>query len=230
MKVAIMQPYFIPYLLYFQLIKYVDAFIILDDVSFINRGWINRNLLSIHGKKKWVTIPLSNASQNKNINEISILNDDNWKKKAKKTLFHSYQHSNYMRESINIFDEILSYPDLNLNSFVVNSLKLICAKLSINTKFLLSSSFANIHLKGKYRILDICACMNATEYVNLPGGVILYQENDFNEKKINLKFIQQCQLNDIKSSFQNPYESSILDILFVNGVSKSKDAIASNSF
>ena len=146
MKVAIMQPYFIPYLLYFQLIKYVDAFIILDDVSFINRGWINRNLLSIHGKKKWVKIPLSNASQNKNINEISILNDDNWKKKAKKTLVHSYQHSNYMRESINIFDEILSYPDLNLNSFVVNSLKLICAKLSITTKFLLSSSFANIHL------------------------------------------------------------------------------------
>ena len=47
MKVAIMQPYFMPYIGYFQLINAVDKFIIYDDVNYINRGWINRNSKNI---------------------------------------------------------------------------------------------------------------------------------------------------------------------------------------
>ena len=48
-SVAIMQPYFLPYIGYFQLLAAVDTFVVLDDVNYINRGWINRNRLLING-------------------------------------------------------------------------------------------------------------------------------------------------------------------------------------
>ena len=64
MKLGIMQPYLFPYIGYFQLINAVDKFIILDDVNFINRGWINRNYILVNGKKNLFTIPLKKASQN----------------------------------------------------------------------------------------------------------------------------------------------------------------------
>ena len=62
MKLAIMQPYFMPYIGYFQLINSVDKFIFYDDVTFIKQGWINRNQILINNKASLFSIPLSNAS------------------------------------------------------------------------------------------------------------------------------------------------------------------------
>ena len=64
MKVAIMQPYFMPYIGYFQLLDKVDKFIILDDVNFIKKGWINRNTVLVNGKEFLFSIPLKGISQN----------------------------------------------------------------------------------------------------------------------------------------------------------------------
>lgn len=71
-----MQPYFIPYMGYWQLLNYVDKFVILDDVQYITRGWINRNKISLHKKDYWLKIPLKNANKNKIINEIYIENQN----------------------------------------------------------------------------------------------------------------------------------------------------------
>lgn len=82
--IAIMQPYFLPYLGYIQLMNLVDNFVIYDDVSYINRGWVNRNYILVNGQKKLLTVPLKEASQNKRINEIYIANDQKWVDKQKK--------------------------------------------------------------------------------------------------------------------------------------------------
>ena len=42
MKLGIMQPYFFPYIGYWQLMNAVDRYVIYDDVNFIKGGWINR--------------------------------------------------------------------------------------------------------------------------------------------------------------------------------------------
>ena len=76
MKVAIMQPYFMPYLGYFQLITAVDRFVIYDDVNYIKRGYINRNAILIDGHAHSFTLPLRKASQNKLIHEIELLDDE----------------------------------------------------------------------------------------------------------------------------------------------------------
>ena len=64
MKIRIMQPYFMPYIGYFQLMNSVDKFIFLDNVNFIKRGWINRNQILVNGQAHLFTIPLQKASQN----------------------------------------------------------------------------------------------------------------------------------------------------------------------
>src|SRR5689334_20433966 len=90
MKIAIMQPYFFPYLGYFQLINAVDKFISFDDVNFINRGWINRNRILVNGNAMMITVPLTDSSQNKKINEISIV-DDKWRNKTLKSIEFNYK-------------------------------------------------------------------------------------------------------------------------------------------
>ena len=84
MKLAIMQPYFFPYIGYFQLIAAVDKFVIYDDVNYIKRGWINRNNILVNNQSFLFSIPLISASQNSKINEIKISEDVNWKSKLLK--------------------------------------------------------------------------------------------------------------------------------------------------
>lgn len=81
-----MQPYLLPYLGYYQLMASTDQFVILDDVGFINRGWINRNRIPIAGVSQYITLPLLKASQNREIREIDIAPDDGWKPWLARTL------------------------------------------------------------------------------------------------------------------------------------------------
>ena len=95
MKVAIMQPYFMPYIGYFQLIKAVDTFVVYDDVNYIKKGWINRNNILVNDESFLFTIPLKEASQNKNINQIYIEELPNWKVNFLKTIKLSYKNAPY---------------------------------------------------------------------------------------------------------------------------------------
>lgn len=95
MKVGIMQPYFFPYLGYFQLIHAVDKFVVYDDVNFIKRGWVNRNNFLVDGKAKMLTVPLVKASQNKKINQCIISYEEAWPQKMLKTLAMSYKKAPY---------------------------------------------------------------------------------------------------------------------------------------
>ena len=75
MKISIMQPYFLPYISYWQLIYAVDLFIIFDDVNFIKKGFINRNTILVKGKPHRFSLELNQSSQNKKINEIDVVNN-----------------------------------------------------------------------------------------------------------------------------------------------------------
>ena len=77
MKAAIMQPYFLPYIGYFQLINAVDVFVVYDDVNYIKKGWINRNNILVNGEGFLFNIPLQEVSQNKSINQINIEENTN---------------------------------------------------------------------------------------------------------------------------------------------------------
>lgn len=192
MKLAIMQPYLFPYLGYFQLLNVADTFVVLDDVNYINKGWINRNYFLLHGEKHRFTLPLKEASQNKKINEIEIADEiEKWRAKWLKTLCIAYKNAPYYATVLPILEEILFCEKRNLAAFLLFSLKKITDYMQIETEIVETSAlYQNTHLTGEARILDICLQEKATDYLNPIGGKDLYHADFFAEKGINLHFLQ----------------------------------------
>ena len=229
MKLAIMQPYFLPYLGYFQLIKAVDKYLIYDDVNFIKRGWINRNNMLINGQRFLFTLPLCGASQNKLINEIYLSND---RSTLLKTIYNSYKKAPYFSTIFSMVEQILGYEDKNLANFVGNSIIQISNYLQLDTEFLYSSDIKekNNLLKGQEKVLNICAAMGASEYINSIGGADLYSKEQFEECNIKLSFIK-TQLIEYKQ-FNNQFvpDLSILDVLMFNSVEQTNELLNKYEF
>ncbi|MHA1381944.1 MAG: WbqC family protein [Candidatus Helarchaeota archaeon] len=222
MKLAIMQPYLFPYIGYFQLINAVDKFIILEDVNFINRGWINRNYILVNGKKNLFTVPLEKASQNKLIKDTHIVSDTKWKINFLKTIKFSYSMAPYFKNIYPIIQIIINNKEYNLSKFIYYSLIKITEYLNIKTKIVPSSEiYRNNHLKGQYRILDICKKEKANHYINPPGGQELYERDLFEKNGIKINFIKTNYFFYKQINNEFVPNLSILDILMFN----SKDQI-----
>ena len=91
MKIGIMQPYFLPYIGYWQLLNVVDKYVIYDDVNYIKGGWINRNRILINKEVKYFNVKLNGASPNKLINEVEVSLDEVYQKKLLKTIEENYK-------------------------------------------------------------------------------------------------------------------------------------------
>lgn len=170
MIAGIMQPYFMPYLHYFNLIKTVDKFVILDDVNYIKKGWINRNQILINNQAYLFTIPILDLSQNKKIYDLNLSSDPKWKSKFLRTMHQSYSNSPEFYNFFPLLEEIIYFPDSNLSSFIHNSIIKICKFLNIETEIIKSSKIFNSRMTGEHRIIDLCQKLNCSEYLNLPGG------------------------------------------------------------
>ena len=214
MKLAIMQPYFFPYLGYFQLMHAVNVFVIYDDVQFIKGGWINRNYILSQGKKLRLTLSLDHSSSNKRINEINIIDN---RIKLIKTIEQSYKRAPYFSESFVLIKKIMEYNEKNLSLFLVNALRLIAQYLDLKVQFIISSSIQKDNrTKGEQKVIDICKRLAAREYINLMGGQELYSIDVFSRENLRLKFIR------MRDVYYNQYCSefipslSIIDVLMFN--------------
>lgn len=222
MKLAIMQPYFFPYIGYFQLINAVDKFILYDDVNFIKNGWINRNRIIINNEVKYLTIPLKNASSFKKINEIDCFIPV---KELSNKIMMSYKKAPYFDNVWPLIKEILNSNLDKISPLAILSIKKISEYLDLNSTFEISSEYyaETKELQKENRLIYICK-MNATKiYINPSGGVDLYKKDDFKKENIDLFFLKT---NFIEyKHFSNDFISglSILDILMFN----SKDEIKS---
>lgn len=218
MKLAIMQPYFLPYIGYFQLMAASDRFVVFDDVNYIKRGWINRNRILLNRKDHLFTIPLNGASQNRQINTIALCSATPWRVKLRRTVEQAYRAAPYFEQIFPLIARIIESRESDLAGYIGNSLRTLHAFLDMRGELIPSSSrYANEMLKGQERILDICRQERASDYLNLPGGQDLYQDAAFSEKGFCLKFVQS-RLTPYKQ-FDNPFVPglSIIDVLMFNG-------------
>jgi hypothetical protein len=217
MRIAVMQPYLFPYIGYFQLIGAVDTFVLLDDVQYINKGWINRNRLSVNGKAALFTVPLEKASQNKLIKDIRISYAFNWQRKTLATIALTYRKAPFFKEVFPLVHRIISGEEIYISGLVYHSLIKISNYLGIETEIIASSViYSNQHLKAQDKILDICLKAHACNYINPIGGTELYEKNIFAQKNINLSFI-----NPILSEYKQHAPVflpglSIIDVLMYN--------------
>lgn len=217
MKIGIMQPYFFPYIGYWQLMNAVDKYVIYDDVNYIKGGWINRNQILMNGKPNIINLKMNGASSNKLINEVNVDNNIIWKNKLLKTIEYSYKKSPYFEVVFPIIKDIIFYDEINLALYLANSIKKIASYLDIKTEIILSSNInKENNLKGQDKVIEICEILNASEYYNAIGGVELYSTENFKSNGIELRFLRTEFIE--YEQFNNDFTPnlSIIDVMMFN--------------
>lgn len=228
MRLGIMQPYFFPYIGYFQLISAVNQFIIYDDVQWIKGGWINRNRILLHGQPHFVTLPVNKNSLSDHINERFFSKDiEKQKNKVFRTIDSAYRKAPYFNEVIDVIEACLSDKQSKVSDFLVNTLLTVCDYLEINTPLKLSSQLEkNNALKGQEQIIEINRVMGSKEYINPIGGTDLYDHETFSRAGLTLKFLkpgdvryQQFEPQDFSPSL------SIIDVMMFNPKSRIRELL-----
>lgn len=218
-KVGIMQPYFFPYIGYFQLLNHVDQFVIYDNIKYTKKGWINRNRILVNGEAQYISIPLKKDSDFLNVNQRFLSDDFNVEKnKILNKIKGSYRKAPQYNAVLPLIEDIFNYNENNLFHYIFNSIKSITAFLDISTPLIVSSTLKlNSELyKSEEKVIEICKELKATDYINPIGGVELYDKKRFEKEGINLNFIktQGVEYNQFGNEFV-PH-LSIIDVLMFN--------------
>ena len=223
MRLGIMQPYFFPYLGYWQLLANVDKYVVYDDVTYIKGGWINRNNFLINGQKNLLTMRLEKASSYTLIKDIAIKDDF---VKFLKTIEMGYKKAPFFEDIFRLLKDICQCPDKKLGQFLFNSHIKICEYLGIDTELILNSSLEkHAELKGKDKVISICKQLGADEYINAIGGQELYDKKEFAENGIRLNFLQANlrEYRQLKNEFVAGL--SIIDIMMFNSKEEIKEML-----
>jgi hypothetical protein len=218
MRLAIMQPYFLPYIGYFQLIAAVDRFIVYDRIKYTKKGWINRNRMLQNAKDVMFSLPLKAGSDALDVVEREVAADFN-RDKLLNQFRGAYARAPQFEPTYAMLERIVRHPDNNLFGYIHHSLAAVCKHLGLHTPLQASSTvdFDN-SLKGQDKVLALCKAAGATEYVNAIGGTELYQHETFAAQGIELQFLrpQPFEYSQFGAAFVPSL--SIVDVLMFNPV------------
>ena len=220
MKVAIMQPYFLPYLGYFALIKHTDKWIVLDVVQFIRHGWIERNRILKPGDGwQYISIPIEKHSRETRIMDIRIRGQEEWKKKIFRQLEHYKKIAPYYHDTISFLREALSKETESLVRMNVNLLIETCRLINIEIDLSVFSEMKiemdQVEKPGDWA-LNISKAINATEYINPPGGISLFDKAAFKDAGIGLHFLELHLQRYIQGRRSFKSGLSVIDVLMFN--------------
>lgn len=190
-SIAVMQPYFFPYIGYFQLINSVDKFIFYDDVQYITGGWINRNKILINNEAKYITIACKSASQNKLIYEVEHALDDRKRGKLTKKIKFTYSKAPFFDSIFPLFKSVINEKGKTIAELAIRSITESCDYLGLDTSFKKSrDNYNNIELDAADRLIDICKQEGMTNYTNAIGGMELYDKGYFKANGVSLSFLE----------------------------------------
>lgn len=225
MKIALMQPYFMPYIGYFQLINSVDLFILCDNMQYTKRGWFNRNRLLNNGKDFPFTIPLSkNNSSYINVDQISLAkNSIKERSKILKQITCFYKNAPFYEQNYPIIRRPFLRDEDNLFRFNYSAIIDLTKSLNIKTDIMICSKLKIDHsLKAQDRIIEACKYLGADTYINSFGGKDLYSEEFFKKNGIELKFIKPKNIKYKQFNHDFVPWLSIIDVLMFNDLKTTK--------
>src|SRR5882672_7506824 len=178
-RVGIMQPYFLPYIGYFQLIGAADLFIVYDNIKYTKKGWINRNRFLRNGKEAVFSLPLKSDSDTLDVRDREIAADFR-KPKLLNKLREAYRSAPHFDETFPLVERIVLEEERNLFRFILGSIRAVCGFLGVCTEIVSSSSLPVDHvLQGEARVVALCRHAGADVYLNAIGGRDLYSKEAF---------------------------------------------------
>ncbi len=221
-KTGIMQPYFLPYMGYWQLISCVDQFVVYDNIQFTKKGWISRNRFLLNGKDEMFSLSLKADSDFLPVYERFISPDFD-RDKLIRQLQGAYKKAPHYMENFPLIEEIIRNPEDNLSAYIGNSIKKICTYLDIKIPLVQSSLIPVDHdLKGQEKVISICHALETDDYINPIGGLALYDRDSFMRKGIKLRFLRSRPLDYMQFGSPCLPHLSILDVLMFNSREQTK--------
>ena len=222
-----MQPYFLPYIGYWQLLGAVDAFVVYDNIKYTKKGWINRNRFLLNGKEALFSLPLCKDSDSLDVNQRYLA--DSFDCEDLINRFHeAYRKAPEHTAVMPVLEDIIRCPSSNLFDYIRYSIEKVCSYLELKTPVIVSSSIDCDHsLKAAERVQAICKALGADTYINPVGGRELYAKADFERNGFNLKFLQPqlTEYSQLGDSFV-PW-LSIVDVAMCNSVEQVKHRVLS---
>ena len=209
-----MQPHYLPWPGYFNLMSKVDKYIFLDDVQFSKNSWQSRNQIIINNHKKWITIPTKKSSLKTNINNKLIDFSKNWQLKQSKTIIQAYSKHSYIKDLEELMNFCNTIKLLNLSDYNIEIIKFLSFKLNIKVEFIKSSVF-NSKKERTYRVIEILEKIKASEYLSPIGAKDYLEQDKFNEiTKVKLKFNNFQSMPYVQKKFKSFLPNlSIIDLI-----------------
>lgn len=209
-----MQPYFVPYFGYWQLMAAADRFVVYDDVQYIKGGWISRNRIKVKGAAAYISLRLAGASPNRRICDIQLVSGDEWKTRLVRTVEQAYVRAPFFRETIDLARSVILCRKVDLADYLLHGLMLVREHLRIMTPIVETSrQYRNEALRGSARVVDICKREGATHYLNAEGGRELYSVDDFRPAGLGLSFLTMRPIPYAQGAGGFISHLSVLDVL-----------------
>jgi hypothetical protein len=171
-----MQPTFLPWLGYFELILSSDVFVILDDAQYSKGSWGNRNKICINNEEHLITVPIIKKKLGQTFLESKINDNVNWRRKLKSKIELNYSKHDNFKCIESLLDVIKDENNDTLGELNIKLIENITKKLGISNKILFSSKLG-IHGKRTDRLVKILEYINADYYIS-PNGAKEYLEKD----------------------------------------------------
>lgn len=226
MKVSIMQPYFFPYIGYFQLIAASDVFVLHDDVQYIKGGWVNRNRILLNGESRMITFPVQKDTYDLPINARNYVEDKQARKDIINLIKQAYAKAPCYRHVFTMLEELMMFEDRNVARFNENLIRRIAGYMGLSCKIITSSGMEkHDSLAGEQRVLDMCKRLGATDYTNPIGGTELYHQEAFQKCGITLRFLEAQ--NEHYEQFGDTWVPflSVIDVLMFNTVEEIRELL-----
>lgn len=248
MTIAIMQPYFMPYIGYFQAINAVDKYILYGNVNYEKKSWVNRNrLMQRNGVIEQMVVPLKKNSSNALIKEIVIDYSADWQRRLLRSIQTNYGKAPYFEETFSLLTSIFGKPYETLMELNSESIKAVSHHMGITSEIVSDNSqyddmeeklrrSDDVYVEFPYmlktrpnrrtaRVIEMCKREESNHYINAIGGMALYCKEELAQYGIQLEFIKTKPI--VYDQFNNKFEPylSIIDVLMHNGKNKTKQML-----
>jgi hypothetical protein len=220
MKCVILQPSYIPWRGYFDLVFQADVFVFYDDVQYDKHGWRNRNRVKTHQGPVWLSIPVFNkgaVSQHMLINQVEINNKQPWNSKHWRTLQQAYSKAPYFNRYADLLEGFYNDPPPMLADFNIEFSIALAGELGIHHTRFIRSSELRVEGQKTDRLIAILKKLGADHYISGPSARDYIEPEKFDRAGIQLTYMQYNYPE--YPQLYPPYDAqlSILDLLFMTG-------------
>ncbi|MGE3510864.1 MAG: WbqC family protein [Vicinamibacterales bacterium] len=218
MQIAIVQSNYIPWKGYFDLMRSVDEFVLLDDVQYTRRDWRNRNRIKTAGGTAWLTIPVQASGHYRDPIKNIVVSDPHWGARHWRTLVASYARARCFGEFADRFDRLYHQSGATrLSDINRRFIEEVCDILGIRTRLTWSMDYACEGGRTE-RLIEICRQVGATTYVSGPAARAYINPALFEAAGIGLSYFAYEGYPEYDQLYP-PFEHNVtvLDLLFHEG-------------